>query len=51
MSGEGTMHFNNGDRYQGMWKNHLMHGSGVYVDRLGIEWNGIFINGVFDSTI
>lgn len=28
-----------------------MHGSGTYTDTQGLEWEGVFINGTFDSTI
>ena len=28
-----------------------MNGTGVYTDPQGVEWEGIFINGTYDSTI
>jgi hypothetical protein len=29
-NGIGTMHFTNGDKYEGMWQNGVKHGRGKY---------------------
>mmetsp|Transcript_5823 Transcript_5823/g.10388 ORF Transcript_5823/g.10388 Transcript_5823/m.10388 type:complete len:321 (+) Transcript_5823:126-1088(+) len=49
--GHGTYYFPNGAKYVGYWENHFMHGKGVYTDTNGIVWEGVFINGTYDSTI
>jgi hypothetical protein len=49
--GEGTYFFTNGSKYTGQWENHKMSGRGVYTDPYGVVWEGVFINGTFDSTI
>jgi hypothetical protein len=49
--GHGTYYFPNGAKYIGHWENHLMHGKGVYTDTNGLIWEGVFINGSYDSTI
>lgn len=49
--GEGTYRFPNGALYSGQWQRHRMHGAGTYVDPKGVEWEGIFIEGGYDSTI
>lgn len=50
-SGQGTYHFPNGAKYVGQWENHKMNGKGCYTDTDGATWEGIFIDGTFDSTI
>ncbi|OMJ85777.1 hypothetical protein SteCoe_12846 [Stentor coeruleus] len=49
--GQGTFYFPNGAKYIGQWENHKMSGRGTYFDPYGVPWEGVFINGTFDSTI
>ena len=49
--GQGTFYFPNGSKYLGQWEHHKMCGRGVYTDPYGVPWEGVFINGTFDSTI
>lgn len=49
--GHGTYYFPNGAKYVGYWENHLMHGKGIYTDTNSLIWEGVFLNGSFDSTI
>lgn len=49
--GQGTFYFPNGAKYVGQWENHKMSGRGMYTDPYGVPWEGVFINGTFDSTI
>lgn len=51
MSGFGKMTYKDKSTYEGNWENSMMHGDGVYIDKQGMNWNGIFVNGVFDSKI
>ena len=51
MEGIGKMDYADGARYEGEWKDNMMHGNGIYFDQDKIEWNGIFVNGTFDSKI
>ena len=49
--GQGSYFFPNGAKFIGQWENHKMSGRGVYTDPYGTPWEGVFINGTFDSTI
>lgn len=40
-----------GTGYKGEWLNGMMHGEGCYTDLDKIKWEGIFINGGYDSKI
>ena len=40
-----------GTKYTGSFQDNLMHGYGTYIDLDKVVWNGIFINGCFDSKI
>jgi hypothetical protein len=51
MSGKGIMQFADGSKYNGDWENNLMHGVGAYDDPDGVHWEGIFVNGSFESKI
>ena len=50
-NGQGSYTFANGTKYIGEWKNHSMHGLGVYIDEKGGEWEGVFIDGSYESKI
>lgn len=49
--GQGSYFFPNGAKYVGQWEDHRMHGRGCYTDTDGVTWEGVFLNGTFDSTI
>ena len=51
MEGFGKMVYADGSTYEGHWKNNLMHGEGVYLDADQINWQGIFVDGQYDSKI
>jgi hypothetical protein len=51
MAGFGKMIYKDKSTYEGNWENSMMHGDGLYIDKQGMNWNGIFVNGVFDSKI
>lgn len=51
MSGKGKMVNADGTSYEGDWLDNLMHGEGVYVDIDKVKWEGIFINGSYESKI
>lgn len=51
MHGFGKMNYADGSSYEGEWKNNLMSGEGVYIDSDKIRWEGIFVDGQFDSKI
>ena len=51
MQDNGKMDYADGSSYEGEWKDNMMHGNGIYFDQDKIEWNGIFVNGTFDSKI
>jgi len=38
--------FPNGDKYEGNWKNNLMHGKGTYLKPDGFKYEGEFKNGI-----
>ena len=43
------MQYPDGSSYEGAWHNNLMHGEGVYTDSEGIRWEGIFVDGGYES--
>ena len=45
------MIYSDGSSYDGEWKSNLMNGEGVYIDSDNITWNGIFVDGQYDSKI
>jgi len=51
MTGFGKMVYADGSQYEGQWCNNLMDGEGCYVDADKITWNGIFVEGQYDSKI
>jgi len=51
MEGFGRMSYADGSSYEGYWRNNLMHGDGVYIDADKINWQGIFVEGQYDSKI
>ena len=51
MNGFGKMVYADGSSYEGEWKSNLMSGEGVYIDADKIRWEGIFVDGQFDSKI
>jgi len=44
MSGTGRMTWNNGDVYQGEWKNNKANGHGIFVDSQGSTYDGEWID-------
>ena len=51
MNGKGNMTNPDNTSYEGDWSNNLMHGEGIYIDKNGSRWEGIFINGSYESKI
>ena len=51
MHGFGKMVYPDGTLYEGNWDQNLMHGEGLYVDQDKVTWQGIFVNGSFESKI
>ena len=51
MSGKGKMVNADGSSYEGDWSNNVMNGEGVYFDIDKVKWEGIFINGSYESKI
>lgn len=49
--GSGTYEFPDGTVYSGTWKNHRMDGEGTFQDKNSRRWNGVFVEGVFQSKI
>ncbi len=45
------MKYADGSSYEGQWDANVMHGDGVYVDSDQVRWEGIFVNGTFESKI
>ena len=43
------MQYPDGSSYEGAWHNNLMHGEGIYTDAEGIRWEGIFVDGGYES--
>jgi hypothetical protein len=43
------MQYPDGSSYEGALHNNLMHGEGVYTDAEGIRWEGIFVDGGYES--
>ena len=40
-----------GTSYDGDWANNLMNGEGIYIDADKTPWEGIFVNGSYESKI
>jgi len=51
MHGHGKMTNADGTSYEGNFTNNLMDGEGTYVDADKHVWEGIFVNGTFESKI
>ena len=51
MHGHGKMVYPDGTLYEGTWMDNLMHGEGLYIDADKVTWQGIFVNGSFESKI
>ena len=51
MQGQGKMVYADGTSYEGQWSGNQMHGEGVYVDADATPWEGIFVNGSYESKI
>ena len=51
MHGHGKMVNADGTSYEGDWCNNLMHGEGSYTDNDEVRWDGIFIDGSYESKI
>ena len=45
------MQFADGSKYSGDWERNLMHGEGIYVDPDKVKWQGIFVDGAYESKI
>merc|ERR1711957_1052166 len=45
------MTYADGSSYEGQWRENLMDGEGTYIDADKITWNGIFVDGQYDSKI
>ena len=44
--GKGIMYYNNGDRYEGEWKNDDTHGKGIYYYSNGSREMGDYADGI-----
>ena len=42
------MHFKNGDKYEGDWKNDIKEGKGIYFFNNGDKYEGDFKNNILD---
>jgi hypothetical protein len=51
MHGKGKIVNADGTSYLGDWCENKMHGEGLYIDIDGVKWEGIFINGSYESKI
>ncbi|MTB64462.1 hypothetical protein GGG87_05595 [Streptococcus sp. zg-86] len=49
MSGQGSLTFENGDKYKGEFKNGIFNGKGTYVSATGWTYEGEFKNGIADG--
>lgn len=49
MNGKGTLVFENGDTYEGEFKNGIFHGRGTYTSASGWKYVGQFKNGYADG--
>ncbi|NQN86431.1 hypothetical protein HO997_00630 [Streptococcus suis] len=49
MNGQGQLTFENGDSYQGQFKNGIFHGQGTYTSASGWVYTGEFKNGYADG--
>ncbi|HFR3977096.1 TPA: hypothetical protein ACHVI3_001220 [Streptococcus suis] len=49
MNGQGKLTFENGDSYQGQFKNGIFHGKGTYTSASGWTYAGEFKNGYADG--
>ncbi len=45
------MQYPDGSSYEGSWTANKMHGEGIYIDSERIRWEGIFVNGSFESKL
>ena len=45
------MVYADGTSYEGKWTNNQMNGEGIYVDKDGVKWTGIFVNGSYESKV
>lgn len=44
---QGIYEFSDGTYYEGYWKDHRMHGEGLFIDKNGKKWEGEFVEGTF----
>jgi hypothetical protein len=51
MHGTGKMVYADGTSYEGEWCQNQMHGEGIYTDSDSTVWEGIFVNGSYQSKI
>ncbi|MER0123289.1 hypothetical protein ABPH35_06420 [Streptococcus sp. ZJ93] len=49
MSGKGTMTFENGDKYEGQFKNGSFNGKGIFTSAAGWTYEGQFKNGIAEG--
>jgi hypothetical protein len=49
ISGQGTVVFPNGSKYEGLFKDGLFHGKGFYTYADGTKYTGDFKNGLFEG--
>ena len=45
------MKYADGTKYLGEWANNQMHGEGTYTDPDKKEWEGIFVEGTYESKV
>jgi hypothetical protein len=48
---KGIYEFSDGTYYEGYWKDHRMHGEGLFIDKNGKKWEGEFVEGTFQSKL
>ena len=41
----GKMNYNNGEKYEGQWKNHKFSGNGTFISKDGIKYRGKWLDG------
>ncbi|MGT2799568.1 hypothetical protein [Streptococcus marmotae] len=49
MSGKGTLTFENGDKYEGQFKNGIFNGKGTFTSAAGWSYEGEFKNGIAEG--
>jgi hypothetical protein len=51
MHGKGKIVHADGTSFDGDWRDNVMSGEGIYIDIDRVRWEGIFINGSYESKI